>query len=136
MKRIAGTAVIAALLSLSLVGVASAHTVRHDSAVSLHVKKNGQQADSFEGKVISDRPRCERNRKVAIYRRVKGPDVLIGTTTTDADGNYAFVLPGDARSGTYYAVARRKVLRSDAEHRHVCKRAVSNDVTVAGPPAP
>jgi len=126
MKFVAKMAAIVALTSLSLVAVANAHTVKHDSTVTIQLKKNGP--DSFSGKVISDRTRCETDRKVKILRRVEGEDaVLVGKTTTDADGNYEFVLTGEAAPGTYFAVAKRKILRQSANHRHVCKRATSAD---------
>ena len=128
MKFVAKMAAIVALTSLSLVAVANAHTVKHDSTVTIQLKKNGQADDSFSGKVISDRTRCESDRKVKILRRVEGEDaVLVGKTTTDADGNYEFVLTGEAAPGTYFAVAKRKILRQSANHRHVCKRATSAD---------
>ncbi len=133
MKFVAKMAAIVALTSLSLVAVANAHTVKHDSTVTIQVKKNGQDPDSFAGKVNSDRTRCESGRTVEIYRRadVVGEDaVLVGTTTTDADGNYEFVLPGAAEPGTYYALAKREILRKSANHLHVCKKATSADRTV------
>ncbi len=133
MKFVAKMAAIVALTSLSLVAVADAHTVKHDSTVTIQVKKNGQDPDSFTGKVISDRTRCESDRTVKIFRRadvVGEAAVLVGKTTTDADGNYEFVLEGEAAPGTYYAVAKRKVLRKSANHLHVCKKATSADRTV------
>ena len=134
MKFVAKMAAIVALTSLSLVAVANAHTVKHDSTVTIQLKKNGQADDSFAGKVISDRTRCESDRTVKIFRRadvVGEDDVLVGKTTTDADSKYEFVLPGEAAPGTYYAVAKRKILRQSANHLHVCKRATSADRKVS-----
>jgi len=134
MKFVAKMAAIVALTSLSLVAVANAHTVKHDSTVTIQLKKGkGQDPDSFSGKVNSVRTRCESGRTVKIFRRadvVGEADVLVGKTTTDADGNYEFVLPGEAAPGTYFAVAKREVLRRSANHLHVCKRATSADRTV------
>ena len=109
MKRIAAVAVMAALMSVSLVAVATAHTVKHDSKVTFQVKKNGQEADTFEGKVISDSDRCVADRLVRIKQEVDGKDVVVAKTTTNADGEYS-VPTGDLEPGTYYAVVRRKVL--------------------------
>jgi len=133
MKFVAKMAAIVALTSLSLVAVANAHTVKHDSTVTIQVKKNGQDPDSFTGKVISDRTRCESDRTVKIFRRadvVGEDDVLVGKTTTDADGNYEVVV-GEAVPGDYYAVVKRKILRQSANHLHVCKRATSADRKVS-----
>jgi hypothetical protein len=134
MKRIAGVALMAAVMSVSLVAVATAHTVKHDSTVTFQVKKNGQDADTFEGKVNSDRARCVADRVVRIYQVADGDDVLVGQATTDTNGDYS-TPTGPIAAGTYYAVATRKVLRRDEEHKHVCKRAVSSERVVAGPVA-
>jgi len=127
MTRIARIALLTAVMSLSIFAVASAHTVRTDSTVSLKVKNGGQQADTLTGKVTSVKPRCEAQRTIEIYKRVAGPDELAGTTTTDADGNYDFAFPGDFPPGTYYAVATRTV-NASTNHRHVCKAAKSEAV--------
>ncbi len=137
MKRIAGVAVMAALMSLSLVAVAAAHTVKHDSEITFQVKKNGNDPATFEGNVSSDKARCVAERQVAIYRRVKGgPDVVVSDDLTDANGDYSSEAAENAEPGTYYAVVIRKVLRKNDVHTHVCKKAVSQDRIVAGPPAP
>ncbi len=125
--------VVVGLIGLSLVPIAAAHTVKHDSTVTIHLKRNGGDPDSFSGKVISDSSRCERNRTIEIYRKREGEDKLIGTTETDADGKYELVLDGEAKGGTYYAVATRKVPRHDANHQHVCKRAESRELPVPSP---
>ena len=133
MKRIAGIAVVAAVMSVSLVGVATAHTVTHDSAVTFQIKKNGSDPDTFEGRVQSDSDRCVADRLVRTKREVaEGKDVVVAETTTDADGEYS-VPTGDLEPGTYYAVVTRKVLRMNDEHTHVCGRDVSPDRVVAGP---
>jgi hypothetical protein len=130
MKRVVGIlAAVAALTFAGISAVAVAHTVKFDSLVTIQKKKNGADPDSLTGRVISDKPRCERNRTIEIFQRVPGPDLLVGTTTTNAEGEWEFTFAGDAPEGTYYAVATRKVLRSNDNHRHVCRRAVSNDVT-------
>ena len=130
MKRspITVVAAIVALASVSLTAVAIAHTVRIDSTVTMRLERNGADPDSFAGKVISDRPRCEAERTVRVLMRVEGaPNVEIGRAVTDADGNWELVLTGDAAEGSYFALATRKVLRQNADHLHVCKRATSTD---------
>ena len=131
MKRIAGVAVMAAFMSLSLVGVATAHTVKHDSMVTFQVKKNGQDPDTFEGTVRSDSDRCVADREVLFFVDIPSGDQEIGSTTTDTEGNYS--APAYAEPGTFYAVVTRKVLRKNDEHTHVCKKDVSPERVVAGP---
>lgn len=134
MKRIAGVAVVAAIMSLSLVAVAPAHTAKHDSTITFQVKKNGGDPDTFEGRVRSASDRCVADRLVRIYRVAEGDDVLVGEATTDVNGEYS-TPTGDLAAGTYYALVTRKVLRNSDKHTHVCKRAVSTERVVAEPAA-
>ena len=125
-----------ALSCAGLSAVATAHTVKFDSTVTIDYDKNGNDPDDFDGAVSSDRGRCVRNRTIEVFRETAGDDALIGTTTTDAEGNWELVLAGDADVGDYYAVAKRKKLRRNANHRHICRPAVSETESVNGPPAP
>jgi hypothetical protein len=131
MKRIAGMAAVA-LLALSLTTTADAHTVRHDSQVTFHLKRGAPAVNSFAGKVVSQRPRCERNRRINIFKRVSDGREFVGRTTTDAEGAYEFALTDEISAGTYFALATRKVLHRNANHLHVCRRAVSQDRRVPG----
>jgi hypothetical protein len=138
MKRshIAVIAAITALGCVSLAVVANAHTVRFDSQVTIQYHKNGQDPDSFRGKVTSDKDRCEPNRTVALFRKTDGSRTLIDTDRTNADGEWEIVLAGDAPEGTYFARVRKKFLLSGPNHRHVCKPDRSPDrfVNEPGPP--
>ena len=133
MTRVTRIAVVSSLVSFSMVALASAHTLKHESTVNFHLKKNGQQADSLAGKVNSSVTRCEVDRVIRIYERVEGPDLLVDTVITDAEGKFEYVFPGDIPEGTYYAVAARKVLKDSDEHLHLCGRAKSDDVDVRSP---
>jgi hypothetical protein len=133
MRRIG--AVFAAAFALACVGVAAiaiAHTVRHPTTVSIHLKSQGTKPDTFEGKVTSDTTRCEANRRISLRTDLSkypnGP--TIARTTTDAGGRWSVQLTGNAAPGSYYAVAPRKVLRKNAHHLHVCKRGVSDPLSV------
>jgi hypothetical protein len=132
MKRSRTTVItaIAALACLSLAAMAVAHTNRIDSTVTLHVKPTPNNADRFEGKVISEAGRCERNRTVKVKEVLPGPNERVGTDTTNDAGEYVVDPPGKADPGTYVAVATRKVLRKNDNHTHVCKKERSNEKTV------
>ena len=137
MKRSLRMTAMAALLACSAVAVwavvAGAHTVGYNSHVTTAFQRGHQQEnDIFSGTVISAKPLCEQNRRVAIQRSEDGPDPLVGTDFTDADGRWE-VQVHDTPAGTYYARATRKVLlRRPGHHLHVCKPAISNEVTVHG----
>lgn len=117
----------AALLMLALVaGSASAHDVIYKSQVTLD--GYGPVAprvitNFFTGRVKSPKSACKPNRKVKVYRTHAGPDTLIGTTQSEADGHWS--LGNDvAGPGDYYA----KLIRRDIGqtlHDHLCKRATS-----------
>jgi hypothetical protein len=132
--RIAATVSLACFAFAALAVVAVAHTVRYDSLVSISFQRGHHgESDTFKGKVVSLKDRCERNRTVAVKRRVDGPDPVLGTDTTNKDGEWELQM-ASTPAGTYYARARRKVLRRSADHLHVCKPAVSHDLKVGGKP--
>jgi hypothetical protein len=122
----------AALACGGLAVVALAHTVKHPTTVTIKHKKGGHKPgkpDTFDGKVSSDTPRCVALRKVNV-KTVGTTPTLVGTTKTDASGNWALELTSSAQPGDYDAVATRKILRKTARHRHTCARGVSPTVTV------
>ena len=120
-----------ALMSVMFVATAAGHTAHYDSTITAKHKSNGQQADTFEGTVTSERLGCQRNRRVAVRKqRANQPSRLIAVDFTDSAGDWETELMGEARPGTYFAVAGKKVLRRDANHRHVCDRVRSEDVVV------
>jgi hypothetical protein len=131
MKRV--LALFAAMSSLAFTGVvavALAHTVKHPTTVTIHVKKgSAHKPGSFDGSVSSDTSRCEVGRTVAV-RMGETTTVLVGTATSDAKGNWDLQLAGSAQPGTYHAVARRKVLRKNSHHVHICKKGISPSLTV------
>ena len=134
--RIAVTAVLACSALAAMAVVAAAHTARYDSTVTISFQPGHREvSDTFSGKVVSVKDRCEKNRTVNVRRRLDGPDALVGTDLTDADGDWE-VQVASTPAGTYYARAKRKVLLRSASHVHVCKPAVSNDLTVHGRPEP
>jgi hypothetical protein len=115
--------------------VAVAHTVKHDSKVTISFKRGHQDvSDEFSGKVISQKDRCERRREVKVKLRLDGPDSTVGTDFTNRDGEWEVEAP-DNPAGTYYAKAMRKVLKRDDDHLHACKRVFSNDLKVKDKPA-
>jgi hypothetical protein len=134
MKRIAGVAVMAALMSVSLVATATAHTVTYDAKVTMHVNTNGSEDDFIEGEVLSDSDRCL-DRAVSVFRVVEGgDDEFYFGTFTDDDGLYG-AYTGETPAGTYYASIGRLVLRKNNKHKHVCKAATSPERVVAAPAA-
>lgn len=133
MKRILVlVAATGAVVCAGLAVVAVAHTVKHPTTVTIHHKKGGNKPgkpDTFDGKVTSDTPRCIGFRKVRV-KTVGTTTTVVGTTKTDASGNWKLELTSPAQAGDYDAVATRKFLRKTAHHRHKCGRGVSPTLTV------
>ncbi len=135
MKRIAIFSIAAvALMSVAFVSGAAAHTFRADTAVSIKFEKakgnDPTATSSFEGNVTSEKARCQKKRTVRVLQRTEGGATEVGSDLTDADGFWQVPLSGDVAPGAYYAKVTKRVIRKDTKHRHVCKRAVSKDVTV------
>jgi hypothetical protein len=131
----AGVAALACGAFALLAVVAAAHTARYDSTVTISFQRGHPHGDSdeFSGVVVSQKVRCKVQRTVAVRKRVDGPDPLIGTDSTNKHGQWDLKAPGTT-AGTYYARARRKVLRHNANHLHVCRPATSQDLKVHGKP--
>jgi hypothetical protein len=69
---------------------------------------------------------------VTVFRKKSGPDAKYGTDKTNKKGNY-LVTKGDAshaRSGKYYAKAKKKTKTKANGDKIVCKSGKSKTVTV------
>ena len=125
----------AALMSVVFVAAAAGHTARYDTTVTAKFNKADKknptaQPANFDGTVTSLKPRCEKNRKVNLrLRAADGSSTVVGTDLTDSAGAWK-IQPTSVAPGTYFAQAPKKVLRKSTKHRHICKKAVSKDVTV------
>lgn len=135
MKRVALVLIAAvALGSAAFVSGAYGHKFKADSSVSIRFDKpkpNDPYAlGGFSGDVNSEKPRCERKRKVTLVQRTATGTTNIGTDLTDADGAWQISQSGTTAPGDYYAKVAKRVIRKNTKHRHICRRAVSKDVSV------
>ncbi len=132
MRHIKLLAVLAAVLSLLAVGagVAAAHTFRADSEVTITYN---DAKERFQGRVSSERPRCEKNRLVVVFRDSPGEDAPVGSDMTNDNGFWA--VEAKNPRGDFYAKVFRRVRTSEG-HRHVCRAGVSPTITVEATPAP
>ena len=124
----------AALMSVVLVAGAAGHTAKYESSVTAKFKKAGNdpyaEPATFDGTVDSLKPRCEKNRTVKLrLRAADGSSTVVATDLTDSAGAWV-IQQSDPVPGTYFAEAAKKVLRKNAKHRHVCRKAFSKDVKV------
>jgi hypothetical protein len=126
-RSIAGIALTLAIAGALTVapGTAAAHTVRFDGRVTIRTNPD------FHGRVISEKPRCERQRRVLIYREESGPDGLFARTRTGSDGRWQRLVT--QLTGDFYAKIRRKDIGSGG-HDHICRGDRSPSVHVQAPP--
>ena len=67
----------------------------------------------YAGEVDSQVRACRVNRKVKLFERIKGDDILRGADWSDSRGHWFVRRPDyDSVTGTYYAFAPKKRLRS------------------------
>lgn len=122
-----------ALMSVAFAAVAVGHTFKADSTVSVKFNKpkpnDPYATGSFEGSVKSEKPRCEKKRTVTLVQRTATGSTNVGTDLTDANGAWE-ISTTTVAPGAYYAKVAKRVIRKNTKHRHICKRAVSKDVTV------
>jgi len=123
-----------ALMSVTFVSGAFGHKFSADSSVSIKFDKpkpnDPYATGSFSGDVKSEKPRCEKNRTVTLLQRTATGSTNVGTDLTDANGAWQVPQTGTTAPGDYYATVAKRVIRKNSKHRHICKAAVSKDVTV------
>lgn len=131
MKRVTAVAIVALTLCLALAAGSPAQVHRPASKISIRYGLGAPGArvisNYFKGRVRSDLARCERGRTVKVFHKVPGPDELIGTVLTDAQGIWAF--GSDIAAGEHYAKVTPR--RFDVgPNRYVCRGATSRTITV------
>jgi hypothetical protein len=113
------------------IGVASAHKKKIKSTVTISWSDNDgiyQESDVFDGDVGSKKKKCRADRKVKVFR-AQG-DQQIGTDETNNQGHYVVRVGGEATPGDYFAKAKKKVIKKNKKHKHVCKKATSPTLAV------
>jgi hypothetical protein len=73
--------------------------------------------DPFNGRVVSDKPACERNRRVKVFRKQDGDDGLYGSTKTTTDGKWSMLA---TPNGDFYATVTRQ-RKTGATTTFVCR---------------
>lgn len=133
-RRTAGFLVSAALVTLlgATASPALGHTNRIDTRLTGHfVNQDKGSGDYFDGRVISRKAACERDRRVRVHRAEN--DVVLTHADSAADGTW-FVAFMNPPNGTYYARVGHRVLKDTNAHKHVCKPDRSANIVVAGQP--
>ena len=121
--KIALLAAAAMLAVVALQVVAVAHTFDEETTTTFNYS---EKKDKFKGRAKSDRKRCQRTRKVEVFKRRDGEDKFIGDDTTN-DGGYWGVPEANA-NGHYYVKIKEKHI-TKTHHNHRC-RGTRKDIDV------
>ena len=104
-----GVAAVCALCAWTSAS-ALAHTESYKSKITIRERDGGVR---YTGRVFSDLPACERNRRVKLFT---ADGTFVGAAETNGQGRWSFEFAGQR----YYATAPRNV-EGSGSHRHVCK---------------
>lgn len=120
-----------AVAAVGFAGIATAHKVRFASEVTAKYEKPTKaEPAAFAGTVSSQKSRCVRNREVSVRLRLPdGSSTSVGSGSTNAAGDWRLEF-ASLEAGTYFAQVKKKALRKNQAHKHVCRRAFSRDVKV------
>lgn len=115
---------VAVILLTAALGIAIAHDYRAESAVTI---RYAEQKTQFHGRVGGTRPKCEEGRSVVVQRVAQRRDPIVGADRTNENGFYKVSKRNP--EGEFYAHVVRRV-KGPGRHRHVCKGATSDTITV------
>jgi hypothetical protein len=117
MTRLAIPAAMALVAALGSVGVAAGNEA-HGFSTRATIKQ--VDADSYKGRVFSERDACVGHRKIELWKQFAGPNVFITSFKADANGRWHY----DTAGSQFYVVATRKKLDAN----HVCREDRSRTV--------
>lgn len=115
----------------SLLVVASA-AVGHDGSIRTTVSATLAEAGGatlVKGELSSPKSACVPRRLVKVLQADAGPDTFIASDKTNARGKWQVSLGASPEPDEYYGKATKRRI-GPRDHRHVCKGAMSNQVSV------
>jgi hypothetical protein len=130
------TLVLAATTAVAVLatgaGVASAHTVRFDSDVSLQLGVNPITSTYiFSGDVTSPRGGCVADRRVTLFRELDGADEATGSDRSDENGLWSVSKhTSEVPGGSFYYAQVKKRDIGPSGHDHICRGARSETMDI------
>jgi hypothetical protein len=127
---------VSALVVVSLValgaGVASATTIKYDTAFKKFEFQSDASGGEFKGKLASRKGACIKQRKVKLIRKHSGNEQKLGSDKTNGKGKWDIDLStGQLKNGKYFAEVTKKDLGGDGE-KEVCLADKSGKIEVSG----
>jgi len=111
LRRPVTITLVSALLIAGLVAVTtSALAASFSTRVTISFDRAGAARDVFRGRVFAASENCRSHRRVAVFRKRRGPDRMIGSDRSEDNGRWSIDVEGHAARGRYYAKAARKDL--------------------------
>jgi hypothetical protein len=130
--RIRVAAVVAASLVALGAGVASAATVKYNTAFQQFKFKSDGSGGEFKGKLASRKEACIKQRKVKLIRKSSGNEKKLGSDKTNGNGKWDIDLSGgQLKNGKYFAEVTKKDLGGDGE-KQVCLSEKSGKIEISG----
>jgi hypothetical protein len=124
-------ALVACLVAGSVtMAVAKPQTKKVETTVTLNYAQTGTppyHQSVFSGKVKAKKG-CKKKREITV-RNTAYP-VVVGTTTSTSNGSFSISLPTAAPPGSYQAEAAKKKRKTNNGTKIICKKGLSNIVTV------
>ena len=120
---------LAAMLGGVLAVTVAAHTDRYPSDIEITAGSG-----YVYGGLDSQRPSCEPNRKVKLYRKRSGRDQLIESTKSipnSGGATWTIEFSSAPPTGDYYSKARKRDLAPGPGHSHICQGATSDEIPLA-----
>ena len=99
-RPLAGLAAIAVLVAG--VGTASAGT----GAAPTFFTKFALDGSKFSGKITSSKSKCEKSRKIVLYRKKNGDKKKLGSDKTNDKGKFKIGVGNNPKNGKYFAQAK------------------------------
>jgi len=107
-----------ALGAVALADVASAHKRIYETTLQFKVKEASPGVNQYEGRVVSERSRCEAGRAI----HIDAFDTRIASAVSLLNGDWA--VTGDSahppKGTTLIAFTKGKFLKRSKKHRHKC----------------
>lgn len=94
------SALLVVALTVALLASATAASASYSTKVVVSLK-----TPAFHGSLKSSRNACTTNRTVKLFRKKSGPDTLLGTDKSNANGKWSIPIGKRLISGSYYAKA-------------------------------
>ena len=118
LRRFVAVSLVLALAAFVLADVASAHKRIYETTLQFKVKEASPGVNRYEGRVVSEKARCEGDREV----HIDAFDVRIATAVSLVNGDWA--VTGDSahppKGTTLIAFTKGKFLKRSKKHRHKC----------------